>query len=355
MKVGILTFPHSPSIGAMLQMRSLYYVVEKLGHEVEIINYVSDKVNHKIKRKRTLKSLAISIISSIFLKSASKSYADFERPLKMFPEIPSFSSESLRAIENRYDKIIVGSDQVWNPVVTGSDFNFYLAFCKNSKKKVSYAASFGYSSISEEERQAVKTELEKFKDISVREEAGVDIVRELTGRKAALVLDPTLLVDSDYLLSLLKPANRKRRFILFFCIKPSVSLYQKAACYAERFGLELVTVEGRIVDYFSPSKHPVFGVGPSEFLGLVNEAECVFTNSFHGTAISVALHRDFYVEFSSDTNSRLDNLTKILGLQDRIIRDEELSQKKIDYREVDRKIDCYRNISYDFLNQALID
>lgn len=355
MKVGILTFPHSPSIGAMLQMRSLYHIVEALGHEAEIINYVSDKVNHQKKQKRTSKSVAISVISSIFLKSPSKSYSDFESALKMFPEFPSCSLEHLKAIENRFDKIIVGSDQVWNPVVTGHDFNFYLAFCKNSSKKISYAASFGYSSISEEGQKAVKAELEKFNNISVREQTGVDIVKKLTGRNATLVLDPTLLVQSDYLRSLLKPAKRNNKFVLFFCIKPSASLYQKAALYAQKYGLELVTVGGRIVDYFNPSRHPAFGVGPSEFLGLVDEAECIFTNSFHGTAISIALHREFFVEFSSDTNSRLDNLTKILGLEERVIRNEELVPKKINYNDVDKKLEHYRKISCDFLNNALTE
>ncbi len=355
MKVGILTFPHSPSIGAMLQMRSLYHIIESLGHEVEIINYVSDKVNHRKKKERNLKSIAISIISSIFLKSASKSYSDFESSLKMFPEFPSCSSEHLKAIENRFEKIIVGSDQVWNPVVTGHDFNFYLAFCKDSRKKISYAASFGYSSISVEEQRVVKTELEKFSNISVREQAGVEIVKNLTGRNAALVLDPTLLVQSDYLRSLLKPANLRKKFVLFFCIKPSASLYQKATLYAQKYGFELVTVGGRIADHFNPSMHPAFGVGPSEFLGLVDEAECVFTNSFHGTAISIALHREFYVEFSSDTNSRLDNLTKILGLEDRVIQDKELVAKEINYSEVDNKLKNYRELSYDFLKRALTD
>ena len=74
MKVGILTFPHSPSLGAMLQMGSLYHTIQEMGHDVEIINYVSSNVNHKKKEPLTIKSLLIRILSKIFLKSSLISY-----------------------------------------------------------------------------------------------------------------------------------------------------------------------------------------------------------------------------------------------------------------------------------------
>ena len=136
MKVGILTFPHSPSLGAMLQMGSLYHTIQEMGHDVEIINYVSSNVNHKKKEPLTIKSLLIRILSKIFLKSSLISYKEFESKLKMFPGQPISESREMEKIVSHFDRIIVGSDQVWNPVVTGHDLNFYLEFCSDTEKKL---------------------------------------------------------------------------------------------------------------------------------------------------------------------------------------------------------------------------
>lgn len=81
MKVGILTFPHAPSLGAMLQMGALYHVIEEMGHDVAVINYVSDKVNHKKTRTITPKTILIEMLSKCFLKSAKPSYQEFEQKL----------------------------------------------------------------------------------------------------------------------------------------------------------------------------------------------------------------------------------------------------------------------------------
>lgn len=355
MKVGILTFPHSPSLGAMLQMRSLYHAVESMGHDVEIINYVSDKVNHQIKHKLTARSIVIKLLSFFFIKDAAPSFKRFEEELKMFPKTPSFSEETLRAVERRYDRIIVGSDQVWNPVVTGNDMNFYLEFCNDVSKKASYAASFGYTGVPSEDEARISELLGAFSYLGVRERQGAELVKKLTGRDASLVLDPTLLVDADYLRSLEGSVRRNKKYVLFYSIKPSPGLYQRAAEYAERYGLELVTIGGRMRERFDPRKHPAFGVGPKEFLRLVDDAECVFTNSFHGTAISVAMHTDFYVEFSSDTNSRLVNLTEMLGLTERIVDENELTDKAVDYESVDVLLEKHKKYSADFLRTVLTE
>ena len=92
-------------------------------------------------------------------------------------------------------------------------------------------------------------------------------------------MDPTLLVSADYLKGEMEPSHRKKKYVLFFCIKPSAGLREKAEQYADKYGYELVTVGGRIKERFDPRKHPEYGVGPKEFLGLINGAQCVFTNS----------------------------------------------------------------------------
>ncbi|MBR2354224.1 MAG: polysaccharide pyruvyl transferase family protein, partial [Clostridia bacterium] len=174
MKIGILTFPHAPSLGAMLQMRALYHALESMGHDVEIVNYESPNVIHKKKRKKNAKGMVITVLSKCFIKSSAPSFREFEAPLKMFPEMPSFDQEALDAIADRFDRIIVGSDQVWNPVVTGYDKNFYLEFCSDPAKKASYAASFGYAQIEEHDQKRVGELLNEFSYLSVREKDGAE-------------------------------------------------------------------------------------------------------------------------------------------------------------------------------------
>ena len=355
MKVGILTFPHSPSLGAMLQMGALYHAVHKLGHEVEIVNYVSNNVNHQQKQSVTLKSILIKVLSGLFLKSSKPSYQDFESKLNMFPELPICSDEGLKDITAHFDRIVVGSDQVWNPIVTGHDQNFYLRFCKDKRQKVSYAASFGYAHADKEHEAEISKLLSDFAYLSVREQDGQDVVEKLTGRKATLVLDPTLLVQADYLRGVMEQTKREKPYVLFFCIKPSPKLYSQAQAYADAHGYELVTIGGRIKDRFNPAKHPEYGVGPKEFLGLVDKAECVFTNSFHGMAVSIALHSEFYVEFSSDTNSRLINLIQMLQLQERVIGMDIPEEKDIDYDKVEDLLAVQREISMNYLKMALTE
>lgn len=353
MKVGILTFPHSPSLGAMLQMGALYHVIESMGHDVEIINYVSSKVNHKQKAPVTFKSVMIKVLSALFLKNPEASYREFEDKLKMFPEYPISETNEMLKVTCHFERIIVGSDQVWNPIVTGHDLNFYLEFCNEPEKKASYAASFGYMQADKKYIGRIVSLLNDFKYLSVREKDGQKIVKQLTGRDAELVLDPTLLVSADYLRSIMQPSNRGKKYVLFFCIKPSEKLYNIAKLYAEKYGYELVTIGGRMKDRFNPRKHPVYGTGPKEFLGLIEDAQCVFTNSFHGMAISVALHSDFFVEFSSDTNSRLINLTEMLKLEKRVVKGGVPREEQIDYEHVDVILEKERLISMKYLNTVL--
>lgn len=355
MKVGILTFPHAPSLGAMLQMDALYHTIQELGHDVEIINYVSETVNHKQKQKVTAKSMVINILSALFLKSSKPAFQEFENGLRMFPAEASASPEALEAIAVRYDRIIVGSDQVWNHVVTGDDLNFYLAFCKDREKKASYAASFGNVEIKKEKAEQIAELLNEFSYLGVREKQGQKIIKDLIGRDASVVLDPTLLVTQDYLLSQMIPCCRKRKYVLLFCIKPSPKLKARAEVYAKEHGLELVTIGGRMKDRFNPFRHPQYGVGPREFLGLIRDAQCVFTNSFHGLAISIALQTNFYVEYSTDTNSRLMNLVELLELHDRVAGDQRLQAADIDYHAVEEKLGIQRQYSLAFLKEILTE
>lgn len=91
------------------------------------------------------------------------------------------------------DCFIAGSDQIWrNP--TGSRF---LNYAPDEAIKLSYAASFGRTSLPKEIAEKIKPWLNRFDGISVREKTAVNMVESIVDKEVVQVLDPTLLLDMD--------------------------------------------------------------------------------------------------------------------------------------------------------------
>lgn len=350
MKVGTLTFPGSPSHGASLQMYALYTALKNMGTDVEVINYISDIVNHKKRPPKGIKDK----IASLFLKDSEVSFKKFENQIKILPAKPIKTTKDLKDYTQVYDRIIVGSDQVWNPVVTGNDMNFYLEFCEDRLKKASYAPSFGIDQVAETDKKRISELLSDITYLSAREERGKDIIYELTQREVPLVLDPTFLIDGNEWRKIKKPSGAKGKYVFIYTIKPSAQLRKTAQNFADKCGYKLVYISGGlhgVLDKFHPNKHPVFGVGPAEFVDLIDNAQYVFTNSFHGAAFSIILNKNFYVEFSSDTNSRLLTLVQNFDLEKNIIDCNNFDYFPIEtgYNEINRNIEMKRKDSLAYL------
>ena len=341
MKVGTLTFPGSPSHGASLQMYALYMTLKNMGIDVEVINYIPDTVIHKNRPPKGVKDK----IASLFLKDIEAAFRKFEGQIKISPKTPIKTTEELKEYTRAHDRIIVGSDQVWNPIVTGNDMNFYLEFCEDDRKKGSYAPSFGGDKIIESDKEKIAKLLSKITYLSAREEKGKELIYELTGRKVPVLLDPTFLIDGADWRKLKKTSGTKSDYVFVYTIKPSSKLRRTAQIFSDKYGYKLVYISDGlhgVLDKLNPKKNTVSGVGPAEFLDLIDNAKYVFTNSFHGAAFSIILNKNFYIEFSSDTNSRLVTLVKKFNLEDSIINCD-----SFDY--------ALRQIDYEKTNQILIE
>ena len=338
-------------------MFALYHVLQSQNVDVEIINYIPNHVIHKRTRKKGLRDVAVAAVSAFVVKSSKSAFRDFEEQIIKYPQKPITTTAELQVLAKRYDRIIVGSDQVWNPTVTGNDLNYYLAFSDEDKQKAAYAPSFGISQIPEEDRDHIAELLVQFKYLSVRESQGHQIIRDLIGREVPVVLDPTMLILPEIWRKQKKqmklPAGK---YVLFYTIKPSLDLRQFAQKLADQNGLNLITIGGRLREFLDYSKHPVSGVGPREFLSLIDGAEYVVTNSFHGTAFSIILQKNFYVEYSSDTNSRLMNIVDTFKLYDAVVDCDTLDKPhvQIDYDKVARILDVERKKSLEYLNGIVI-
>lgn len=355
MKVGILTFPNSPSLGCSLQMFALYTKAKELGADAEIIMYSPKGLIHNRRKPSTRKQRIQAPVIKMFLKNPRPSFQQFEAQMHRFPDVVIRTSEEMEALASRYDRIIVGSDQVWNPAITDRNLNYYLKFSPDFDRNASYAPSFGIDEVVEDKEEIARL-LKNIKYLSAREIQGQQIIKTLTDRDVPLVLDPTMLLQNSVWSEQEKPVQQFRKpYVLYYTIKPSPRLREYAERFAKANGCILVTLGGRLREYFDPTKHCVFGTGPGEFLSLVRDAEVVITNSFHGTVFSILYHKKFKVEYSSDTNSRLTNLIDTFALSAQVADAGDTSYKvsQPDYTLVDQILEEKRAASVAYLNSVL--
>ena len=341
MKVGIVTLL-GDNYGGALQAYALKKILEKKGQDVQIINYTQENTN------KSIKDLIKKIVYRNRIKKFKKFRSEYFNLTKKFENISELKDGQLD-----FDAYIAGSDQIWNQQIPLDERKiYYLDFVKNAKK-ISYAASVGRDTIEEAEKEEISMLLDNMDFISIREKTGVDLYKKLTNKEIVNVLDPTLLLNQSEWKKITKEYNSKEKYICVYLLGPNKSTIQNINKMTEDFCLPI-----REISYkknFKSSTKNENDLGPREFLGIFENAEMIITNSFHGTVFSILNKKPFWVYTRGNMNSRIYDLLKILGLEDRIIKEEkfEYNTNKIDYEEVYRKLEEERKKSNAFLDRAL--
>lgn len=364
MKIGVLTLPNTMSFGASLQAVALCKTVERFGSNVVLINYQNEKVFNDLKKfnhenfssiKEIVKYLAV--VSDI--KKSKKRFQEFESIVCKYPDHVLGTADQLKAYTEDFDAIICGSDQIWNSNITGGDKNFFLQFCGDGILKLSYAPSFGYSSISNhDEKEKVTKLLERFDFLSVREKAAQDIIIDLIGQKAEIVLDPTLLLTKKQWMALSNDIFNFGDYILFYSVGRSDSMKLFASKLSKETGLRVISIGGRMPDKYRKNFKAIRGIGPREWLSLFNDAKYIVTNSFHGTAFSINLNKPFFVELlnNSNINSRLEHILNTFCLNGRCVLnsyDINNINKPINWNKVNTILKREREKSFNYLKIIL--
>ena len=350
MKIGILTFPHSPSYGASLQMHALFKTIESFNYNPYILNYQNI---YMLKKQHMERNVFKAKLMNIIGYNTAKKFKKFENKLNWIPKNIIYEAKELKSISNELDYIIVGSDQVWNPKVNGDDTSYFLDFCK-SKQKISYAASFGVNNLEKKHESKIAKLLSDIPSLSTREEQGKNIIKNLTGRDATVVLDPTFLQSKEYWETI---AHKKRLvkepYILSFIFNPNNENEAFCSRLSKETGHPIVKISDNPFKKNKKNLKYVSGIGPQEFLRLIMDAEYIVTDSFHGTAFSIILNRSFYVSLSTKTNSRLEHLLNTLNLEKRIISNCNSLDNCINFTKVNKSISLLRDESLIFLKKSL--
>ena len=260
---------------------------------------------------------------------------------------------------------MVGSDQVWGPFSLYAKF-YNLLFVDDRIPKFSYASSFGVSNIHPCQKDAVAHYLNRINRIGVREQRGKEIVKELTGRDAEVVLDPTLLLSQGEWARNIDESRCKvgEPYILCYVLGERKDIRGVIKELGEKTGLKIVNLP-HIDNYHAMDNSlgdiNLYDVGPFDFIRLIRDADYVVTDSFHGSVFSILFHKKFITFYRQDpkakgsTHSRIDSLFSIFNIKDRIYKTDiyDSIQKEIDYDYVDGKLEEMRKDSITFLTDSL--
>lgn len=370
MKIALLSFHNAYNYGAALQAYALQCAVQHLGVDCEYINYQNTFRKHAydmkfqfsqaVVKKKPINAVKAFVGMPIMAKRAKEFEEFYKKNLHVTDRVYK-NSEEAKSTNNSYDKYIVGSDQVWNYSNNGGDNAFLLDFVNDDRKKISYSSSFGISSLPEELKGIYGKYLGRFNRLATRESIGVEIIEQVTGRKAHLVLDPVFLIGKEEW-DKIKAADPKsgKKYIFFYTNRQSQITDFLNIGYASEEDFHVLSTHLTPKELLNRRIKPRISMSPAEFLSEINSAELVVTASFHCLALAIIYHKQFIVILTGDhgKDERITNLLKIAGLENRILTSTTKKAdvlEKIDYEEVDSRIREYLEYSREYLRRAIFD
>ncbi|SFG53325.1 polysaccharide pyruvyl transferase family protein [Prevotella sp. KH2C16] len=361
-KIGILTLQKQiVSYGAALQSYATWKFLKSRGYDVEIIDLsMITRFRFRLSEryKAPQQSLRKNIVHGLICDY-------FRHPLRvyrfgMFNRLVKYSKlyrqvDEIYANPPQYDVYITGSDQSWNPILVHNIEPYLLSFVGKDKKKISYAASIGLNDIPSEFKHLYVETLPEYKHISVRETRAKEIVEGIIGSEnVSVVLDPTMLLSKEQYLEIAKPYHKKN-YLLVYLLGNDIGSLRFASGIAKKNNLDLVVIGSKINGIeavFEPN------AGPREWLGLIENASYVLTNSFHGTVFSLLFGKSFNTLISDESKvSRIYTLLNDFGLMKNIIRDlnvvYDISEYQYNIEEFNNKLETFRNKSQSWLIDSI--
>ncbi len=322
--IGIITIHFGTNYGSALQAYALTSFLKKAGFDAKIIDYIprryklwntyfnEKKANHGI--------LPILFYWPFYAVKQRRIRRVFERFInKEIPKTKTIHKKKhLNELNSSFDLFVAGSDQIWNPFYNKEDNDvYYLTFANETKKRISYAGSFG------SERQLDKHEiglLSKLNCISVREKSAQKMLFD-AGIEGTHVCDPTFLLSKEDWLLFSKKSDLKvsSNYVLVYVMDGEwENLIEIASKVCEKKGLRLFTIS------FSNISSPLIdkqfvGISPYDFVYLFLNASYIVTNSFHGTAFSLIADKECIILGKKQFNTRMISLLEKAGLQERFV------------------------------------
>lgn len=360
MRTLTVTFHHGNNYGALFQMFALHSKIKHMGHDNLVLETAPSTLKKEKKVVRNPKAIlrdAYIFCFQIFrhkkMSSLTESFSEFKRRNVAFT--PAYSSmEDLKSNCPYVDALITGSDQVWNlntvPSMIPSRF---LDFGNPNAIRFSFAASIESMDYSDSQKEFVREKLRTFKGISLREKSACDYIESFTDYHTECMLDPVFLFDKAEWTSFSKKPRIKGPYILCYQVISNRLMQKVVDDLKKETGYPIVAI-CNVPFKWIHADYSLFDVSPEEFLGLYNNASCVVTTSFHGTAFGILFNKRTYTITRDISSNRIFNLMRLFGLEDFVIRpNAHLTNKAIDWNSVNGVISKERKRSTQYLQNML--
>lgn len=388
-KIAVVSCYFKHNYGSMLQAYATQMALDKLNYDNETIDITG--FDGEIKKAKLKYFAKASLTSDILLSKLGmaknvlkkklskgeytnkiqirdKKFDDFSKKYFRLSPIYSSMTELSNKCEERYTSVLVGSDQLWLPANIAANY-YTLSFVPDTVNTIAYSTSFGQSQLPKSVAKKASVFLNKIKHIGVREETGQKLVKDIVGRNVPVVCDPTMLFTGEEWMSIQQEApivDGKYIFCYFLGNNPSHREFVKRL--KKKTGYKVVALT-HLDEYIKSDENYAdetpYDVDPADFVNLIRNAKYICTDSFHCSVFSILYRKQFltFRRFNRDTiqstNSRLDSLFNLVGVDNRFVNPEDDVKKYLnidtDYDLVHEKLAKVREQSYIYLKKSLED
>lgn len=374
--VGITTIHGINNFGSLLQTYATQCIIERLGYQPTIINYRYPNEYHlELNRQhnpyatykapfrmRLRRALYCRLLSAKVNQKKDILFKKEQKALLTLTEQYE-DQESLRKNPPKFDIYLTGSDQVWNPRYMYDDCTYMLDFIHNVPK-VAFSASFGTTDLDDEHKRIYRPLLEEYSSISLREQSGVGIVKDICGKDAECTCDPTLLLNGEEWSQVFNDEPIiKEEYILCYVLTYTANPYPYATTFIKHIQKHLkkrvVMLDETGLYWMDPTCKSYQCYGPRDIINLFQNASFIISSSFHGVAFSINFKKNFYSLFLRGVkDERQESLLKIVGAEDRFICVGDLLPEPStfdikDWDGITEKLNEYRRKSKNYLSKAL--
>ncbi len=377
-----LAFEQQNNYGTQLQAYATLQTIRDMGYSCEIIIYHKNysvldypKQFMRLFKDDSFRSFIQDKKKQRLIQENSefgKGYRTRRRFVKEFKDKYLFpysvvytGYEELQSASGKYSTVLSGSDQVWLPSGYASKF-YTLMFARENVARVSYASSFGVSTIPLYHQKEAKEFLNQMDYISVREVKGKELVERYSNKKAKVVVDPTMLIDMETWTNMCVPIDESNGYIFCYFLGNRREGRNQAEKLKNETGLKIIVLkhlDGYIPEDDDFGDEWPYDVGPEKFISFIKNATYVLTDSFHGTVFSILFRKQFVSFYRNEPsealskNSRIDSLLGQLGIMNRLFFGDgnitQIADAVINYDKVHSKLDDLKEDSLKFLSDAL--
>lgn len=367
-KIGIMTFHRSENYGSVLQAYALAKAVDKISGDntAQIIDYSNPHQRELYSiflKNNSLKNIVKNIRAALNysqLKRRKNNFNHFINDVLPVSKEKYYNSNDLKKHKENYDKIICGSDQIWNP--QSVDFSMSFFAVDFDCKKYAYAPSIRNAQAKDFENysEEVSKSLDDFERLSLREKESIPVLQQLTNKKIECVCDPTLLLNRDDFDEICSDNKISGDYIFYYSIDYNAESVEMVKYIADKLNMPVYIIfsTNKTYNVYFKGFHLSKANAPGDFISLVKNAKLVLSTSFHGAAFSVIYRKNFFaLKANGYKDYRIADILHEIGLQSRYIDIDDMKkinlEEDVEYDE--NAIKKMREKSINYLEECLND